>query len=59
MELVGWKQTIKNHFLAALPDIVPWCIAKSRQVMSSLTDSLVSSERHHSNTFILVLLSMA
>lgn len=56
MELVGRKQTIKKKteldFLAAFPAIVLWCIAKSKQVTSSHTDSPVSSARHHSSTLI-------
>lgn len=50
MELVGWKQPIKKKkeekkrkdeldFLAGFPAIVPWWFAKSKRVMSSLTDS--------------------
>lgn len=47
MELVGRKQTIKKKekldFLAAFPAIISWYNAKSKQVMSSVVDSLVST----------------
>lgn len=64
MELVGWKQPIKKKkskkrkdeldFLAGFPAIVPWWFAKSKRVMSSLTDSLVFSECHYSKALIRV-----
>lgn len=58
MELVGRKQTIKKKekldFLAAFPAIVSWYIAKSKQVVSSVVVSLVSSERHHINSHLAI-----